>query len=355
MANNSFERGICLNGFAEDWDVTVQDSRTEVAAFDKRVCVTEPYENYEQFWRMPYIVHLITDADNVISAADASDLATALILATEMILDYNGHLSKEENVHISSDLLNLVSQIPPTDLTELQVVVNNIKAGYANHVINWPDAHGREDTLNLVTAPDASDLSTSVALVNDIKANFNVHITQLGIGKENDESKFALADADIEAGAVQDKDVEAYERLWAIADMWPTPIDQAVLVSVDGPNAVSWPTGHEAFLDDLDNTLTEDALPQGENYEQSWLLPGAIAVFPNQKLVERFLDETDGKFKFADNRLQIGIEETYEAGWRDNDVGTSKYWTGSEWAFAPADLETGIEETYESGWILTFE
>lgn len=77
-------------------------------------------------------VHLVASAA-AIAAADATDLATAITLANEIKADYNTHLS-EAGVHLANDATNIVAAVDATDQATLETLLNEIKADYNLHI-----------------------------------------------------------------------------------------------------------------------------------------------------------------------------------------------------------------------------
>ena len=144
-------------------------------------------------------IHLIADSTNTITAAAATNLATAQDLANEIKANYNTHRS-QAGVHVNNDAGNAVAAPNASDLTTLVTLVadikakvnahlaevssleeaiallNGIKDEYNKHrVLIAGGVHGLADGTNIVAVADASDLATCLALANDIKAKYEAH------------------------------------------------------------------------------------------------------------------------------------------------------------------------------------
>lgn len=99
-------------------------------------------------------VHGAADSTNVVSAADATDLASSLTLANEIKVDYEAHrILTAGSVHGAADSTNAVTAADATDLDTLITLVNDLRTQYEAHrVLTAGGVHGAADTTNVVSA-----------------------------------------------------------------------------------------------------------------------------------------------------------------------------------------------------------
>lgn len=145
--------------------------------------------------------HPFADSVNAVTAADATDEATAYTLANDLKTQFNAHgaaLSELEeaiillneikadyeahriltagSVHGAADTTNVVSSADATDLASAITLANEIKVDYEAHrVLTGGGEHTVADAVNVVTAANASDLGTLVTLANDLRVQYEAH------------------------------------------------------------------------------------------------------------------------------------------------------------------------------------
>lgn len=107
-----------------------------------------------------------------IVSANASDLATSIVLANEIMAVYLFHLS--------DDLAHKIQDPPPalvaaSDLATLQTLATAIKADYEVHRASTT-YHYTADATNTISAANATDLGTSITLLNELKTDINAHL-----------------------------------------------------------------------------------------------------------------------------------------------------------------------------------
>lgn len=109
-----------------------------------------------------------------VTAADSSDLPTAIVLVNQERVILNQHFADE----VSHDTAVSAAVTDPDafDQTSAEVLANAIKAAYNTHRTE-ANVHFNPDAANVVAAADASDLATLQTLVDEIKADLNAHIT----------------------------------------------------------------------------------------------------------------------------------------------------------------------------------
>lgn len=353
MANLSFETAHANQGQAADWTTSTANVNHEVAPNNSDPGVTQwtPQESFESSWRRPYLVHTSADT-NLITAPNASDLPTALTLANEARYDYTAHVNLNADIHSTPDLLNLPTAALAANEATLIALVNDLKLRFNLHLLRL-NVHGKKDTAAIITTADASDLATAITLVNAFKTNYTLHIATLGGGAFNESYSASFDPADLEASVhtAAASPYEDFEQQWAIADRYPTPLDQRVLVLTDvqpGPVYVSWPTGHAQLHATFELLASERLF---DTFNEGWYLPGSPSTpLPNEVFADRYYDGSS--WRFVAGHLQSPAAEDFESGWHDNGAFKTAYHDGSDWRFTPAHLESLTAETFESGWTM---
>jgi hypothetical protein len=79
------------------------------------------------------LVHKAIDTTNTVTAPKATNLATAITLANEIKADYNAHRS-QSGVHPNNDAGNATASANATDQSSLNTLLNEIKADFNNHL-----------------------------------------------------------------------------------------------------------------------------------------------------------------------------------------------------------------------------
>lgn len=107
-----------------------------------------------------------------ITAANASDLATSLVLAEAVRVTYLAHLA--------DDLAHKAADPPPaltaaTSLATAITLANAIKADMNTHIASTT-YHYVADGVNTIAATDASDQGTLNTLLNELKGDLNLHM-----------------------------------------------------------------------------------------------------------------------------------------------------------------------------------
>lgn len=116
-----------------------------------------------------------------ISAANASDLPTALVLVNQMRRRWLQHRD-DDLAHKVADGLPALTAPEATDLATAQTLANELKADYTAH-IGSTTYHYTADATNTVAAANASDLATLQTLLNELKGDFNAHIASAPAGQ----------------------------------------------------------------------------------------------------------------------------------------------------------------------------
>lgn len=120
----------------------------------------------------------------LVAAADADDLATALVLVNELglrIYNPDAHPNFPIGGHLGDTLRHkaasagvLAAAFPATDLATAQTLANELKADF-NVSLTEAGHHFNNDAVNTVAAADASDQATLETLLNEEKGDYNAH------------------------------------------------------------------------------------------------------------------------------------------------------------------------------------
>lgn len=139
-------------------------------------------------------VHGAADGTNTTTAANATDVATAITLLNELRTDYEAHrVLTAGGVHGAADTANAIAAPAATNgLTAIALAID-LKSKFNAHRVNDPTVHGVEDTVNAVTsadpvwvhgaadttntvsAPAATDLATAITLLNELRTDYEAH------------------------------------------------------------------------------------------------------------------------------------------------------------------------------------
>lgn len=114
------------------------------------------------------------------STADATDAATAIVLANSLKTNLNAHLASTK-LHSAADTTNPTTEPDATDQTTLNTLANALKTDLNAHhdVATYHRGIGGQGSpfaapVDVSTA-NATDAATSIALVNALKAALNLH------------------------------------------------------------------------------------------------------------------------------------------------------------------------------------
>lgn len=114
----------------------------------------------------------IDKCERTVQSANASDLATSLVLVNELKALYEFHLD--------DDLAHKVKDPAPalvlaTDLATAQTLANAIKTDYETHRASTT-YHYTADATNTIAAANASDQGTLNTLLNELKTDIGAHL-----------------------------------------------------------------------------------------------------------------------------------------------------------------------------------
>ncbi len=124
------------------------------------------------------IIH--ADASTTIATANATDLASSILLANALKASYNAHCASAcdagtgQGCHIAADATNPTAVADATDLTSVEALLNDLKSKYNAHRVLLA-SHATADATNISAAAAATDQATSNTLANDLKTQLNAH------------------------------------------------------------------------------------------------------------------------------------------------------------------------------------
>jgi hypothetical protein len=116
--------------------------------------------------------HLVADATNVVTSADATDHPTTVTLLTELKTDLEAH-DTQAGVHLNNDTISIAASVGQGVLFDL---LNELKVDYEAHrVLTAGSVHGAADSTNVLSAADAADQATAITLANDLRTQYEAH------------------------------------------------------------------------------------------------------------------------------------------------------------------------------------
>lgn len=123
--------------------------------------------------------HFNTDTVNIVTAADAFDLATLLILLNDIKSRFNLHRIEPE-VHYSDDNSNVVTSTNAVDSTTAANLLNELQHRYISHSMT-SDAeryHSASDPVNTIIFAEAipAAIAANCVIANALKVAYNGHI-----------------------------------------------------------------------------------------------------------------------------------------------------------------------------------
>lgn len=110
-----------------------------------------------------------------ITSANASDLATLLVLTKEIVNKTALHAaSTVAHKVVDATFVTAVSSV--VDLATAITALNAIKGFYNTHRASTT-YHYNADSTNTITSADATDQSSANTLANELKTDFTAHVT----------------------------------------------------------------------------------------------------------------------------------------------------------------------------------
>lgn len=112
-------------------------------------------------------------SEKTVTKANASSLATSLVLVNEILGVYKFHMADKLAHKVVG--VALASYAPATDLTTAMARANDVKAKMNTHIASTT-YHYTADATNGISSPDATDQASLNTLLNEIKTDLNAHM-----------------------------------------------------------------------------------------------------------------------------------------------------------------------------------
>jgi hypothetical protein len=122
--------------------------------------------------------HSAVDPDHPIAAADATDLGTAITLATEMRSEYNDHdgdVGAGAPYHFGGSASHPIAAAAPTDLATLVTFCQEAQTDYTAHIADTTMHFPADAVFTLDPTITPTDLSSCILFLNDWKAKLTRH------------------------------------------------------------------------------------------------------------------------------------------------------------------------------------
>lgn len=108
-----------------------------------------------------------------VTAANATDLATSLVLCNALIGFYRIHFA-DVSAHKIADVTALPALFAAVDLTSAQTAANLLKTSHGTHIASTT-VNYTADATNTIAAANATDQSSLNTLLNELKTDINAH------------------------------------------------------------------------------------------------------------------------------------------------------------------------------------
>lgn len=360
-SNLSFEVAGTSQGSADDWSTVLASEEEGIGTFNDLTVTWDSAESFEKGFRLPMYVHMPSETDpQLVTEDDATDETSALLLVDDLGKTYQAHL-EDLTRHLAFDYYSILYMVAPSTLAMAIVFANAIKSMMYNtgvdgnpqgHLDAWPGApayvpraHRKQDIVNRIVADDATEINSLCTLANEIKVKLNLHIELEGYGLFNESARFAFSVSDLQASAFPGGlTYETFGRTWSIGAMVDSGklSAESDLVMADA----DWAEGHEQFLDNLDFLRVQYTTP--DRFEKNWSLPGT-GLPTNDNFWLRFYDKVNEEWRIPDTLRDLGIIEGFVTGWKNCEIGESKYYNSFDkyWRFLDPQLDPSGFDSYE--------
>jgi len=122
------------------------------------------------------VYRVISDVD-VLLSVDTDEFTTlqAMSLVNDLVTQYEAHrVLITDSVHQAADTTNEVTAATATNLATAITLANDLKAQYEAHRADTTP-HAVADSTNTVSADDATTLATLITLVNELRTDYEAH------------------------------------------------------------------------------------------------------------------------------------------------------------------------------------
>lgn len=120
----------------------------------------------------------IDQTEDLVDAPVASDLASSVFLANNIMVRYLAHLA---DVLPHKAAMALPALVEATDLASAITLANAIKASYTTH-IGSTTYHYTADSTNTIAASNATDQTSLNTLLNELRTDMNAHLAAAPVG-----------------------------------------------------------------------------------------------------------------------------------------------------------------------------
>lgn len=140
--------------------------------------------------------HKVNDTTDNVTAPDAADLDSLVVLEDTLDLKYAAHIAST-SYHTGADSTNTLTA--KTIIYKIRLLANDIKTKYnVHHTYTTSSVHAGSGDPNTVTVGDMTTTKAgAIALLNDIKTKYNLHrvnVTSCHGGSGDTTNVAALAD-----------------------------------------------------------------------------------------------------------------------------------------------------------------
>lgn len=191
-------------------------------------------------------VHGAADATNIVTAATATDEATAYTLANDLKTQYEAHrVLTAGSVHGAADSTNTIAAADATTLATLVTLTEELFDEYEDHrVLTAGSVHGGADSTNAATTANYTGYTCTTAIFPAGSlgwgCNTYVHKTMatavnFDVGVVGTLTRFATNELDTTGKADQNLSVDEIDTAVAVVitpDVTPTSRDGVVLVQI---------------------------------------------------------------------------------------------------------------------------
>jgi hypothetical protein len=187
-ANNIIQR---FNSHLDATNVHLANDIINIVALDAAVSIADAYgiltavKAAFNIHLSGLVFHQISDVVNnlnIISIADSEQ--NSIQILNDVRMAYMKHIVSYR-VHLADDIKYTITIAEATDLASGIILANHIKKilnlHYVARIKENQKVHSNDDSVNIINTPNATDLSTFVDLVQAILTSYNAHRTQTGV------------------------------------------------------------------------------------------------------------------------------------------------------------------------------
>lgn len=339
VLNRSFENPASVQGYAAFWVPAFNAAQEAFGLFS--ITGADPVnpdtwkyaEDVESKWFIPGgVVH---DSTDVIFAVlllslpltSANEIGEFVYL---LQVFYRLHLQNVP-MHKEEDFAHTIAVDPLSADIDILAAYLNTFIPFFNAHIQYLNAHYQVDTKSIFyTSPLVipTSLPALIAYAAAVRLKVAEHFNYTSLARSNEASYFTLPVlSGVDYAEFNDNldSAEAFARNWAINDLYSL-VDQAIMVTVDSLTAY-WSKHHIEFLSIFE--YVGSAFSAEESFENSWYLPALNEdlALPNDLFLTRYYTANGDQWALTGSTSELGLLETFEAGWLRNDESLAKYYS----------------------------